>query len=85
MPAGVTVGVTSPAANQDRAVDYDGVANSDASGYTEVVDAAWMEVTNFTVEAWIKPDVASGNHVIASRDAASQVTETHVNNRTRLP
>lgn len=64
--AGPTVGQPSLlASGAGFSAAYGGDING--SGYTTLADAAWMDVTQFTAEAIIRPSIVSGLRPIATR------------------
>lgn len=61
----VTLGASSLLANDSN------TAGTFSSAYGDVADAAWMDVTDFTIEGWVNPSTVTGNHAIISRDGNS--------------
>lgn len=49
----------------NTSVDFDG-----STGYAQVADAAWMNVSSITVEARIRPDVVSDVRSVVDRDSS---------------
>src|SRR5262245_40790768 len=51
-----------------NATDNTGILFNGTSGYFDIADAAWQDVTVATWEAWIKTSAASGIHAILGRN-----------------
>lgn len=56
---------------QNHALDFDG-----SNDYIEIPDAPAFTSNSLTIEAWIKPDIVSGNNVISSKYNSSEQKTT---------